>query len=37
MVSVTALVLMQACQGDAAFLSESTLFGLLKVDAFRNH
>ncbi len=34
-----AVVLMQLCQGDAVFLGESktTLFGLLKVDAFRNH
>ncbi len=30
---------MQPCQGDAVFLdgSKSTLFGLLKVDAYRNH
>ncbi len=34
-----AVVLMQPCQGDAVFLGEnkSTLFGLLTVDAFRNH
>ncbi len=27
---------MQPCQGDAVFLCESTLFGLLKVDAFKS-
>ncbi len=34
-----AVVLIQPCQGDAVFLGEnkSTLFGLLTVDAFRNH
>ncbi len=38
-VSVSAVVLMQPCPGDAVFLceSKSTLFGLPKVDAFRNH
>ncbi len=38
-VSVTTVVLMQPSQGEAVFLGEnkSTLFGLLKVDAFRNH
>ncbi len=39
LVSVTAVVLKQPCQGDAVFLCESerTLYDLLKVDAFRNH
>ncbi len=38
-VSVTAVVLMQFCRGEAVFLcqSKSTLFGLSKVDAFKNH
>ncbi len=38
-VLVTAVVLMQPCQRDAVFLGEikSTLFGLPKVNAFRNH
>ncbi len=38
-VSVTTVVLKQLCQGDTVFLGESksTLFGLPKVDAFRNH
>ncbi len=38
-VSVTAVVLMQPSQRDAVFLGEikSTLFGLPKVNAFRNH
>ncbi len=38
-VSVTAVVLMKPCQGDCVFLceSKSTLFGLPKVDAIRNH
>ncbi len=38
-VSVTAVVLMQPCQEDTVSLceSKSTLFGLSKVDAIRNH
>ncbi len=36
MVSVTAVLLKQSCQGDAGE-RKSTLFGLPKVDAIRNH
>ncbi len=36
-VSVTAVVLKQLYQEEAVFLGKSNLFGVSKVDAFKNH